>query len=227
MTPTEPGAGERLDELDRPRIRYAGFDGSPTRFRRVDKKSPWTEALVDALRTRWAGGDSASQIAAFLGQPFTRSSVLGKAHRLNLPGRVPSVVLARLQAKQRRRKSPVTVPKAGRMKAWIKGTAPPEYRFKDVPLPPPTGLKGKHWDALPGTSPVALVDLVHGMCKWPIGLDRPYRFCGADSGDEVYCKTHTKVARSGATSTFSPHITGTGTNGEDGLAKRAEPAVTV
>lgn len=51
-------------------------------------------------------------------------------------------------------------------------------------------LRSKAWRALPGTSPVPLVDLERGMCRWPIG-DKPVLFCGCATKDEAtYCPTH-------------------------------------
>lgn len=52
---------------------------------------------------------------------------------------------------------------------------------------------GGAWHSLPGTTPVALVDLDHGMCKWPIGEGRPYLFCGAAAAGP-YCPHHTDMS---------------------------------
>jgi GcrA cell cycle regulator len=46
----------------------------------------WTDERVDALKTLWAEGHSASQIAKKLGG-VTRNGVIGKVHRLGLSGR--------------------------------------------------------------------------------------------------------------------------------------------
>ncbi len=46
----------------------------------------WNDENEAELRRLWKTGKSASQIAAALGWP-TRSAVIGKAHRLKLPGR--------------------------------------------------------------------------------------------------------------------------------------------
>ncbi|MBP8939426.1 MAG: GcrA cell cycle regulator, partial [Agrobacterium sp.] len=47
----------------------------------------WTDERVEKLKKLWAEGLSASQIAAQLGG-VSRNAVIGKVHRLNLPGRV-------------------------------------------------------------------------------------------------------------------------------------------
>src|SRR4051812_31987684 len=46
----------------------------------------WTDERVERLTKLWAEGLSASQIAAQLGG-VSRNAVIGKVHRLNLPGR--------------------------------------------------------------------------------------------------------------------------------------------
>lgn len=56
-------------------------------------------------------------------------------------------------------------------------------------------LKGAAWKPLPGTEPVSMVDLEHDMCRWPIGVDRPYLFCGsATESGKSYCPTHGEMA---------------------------------
>ena len=49
----------------------------------------WTDERVERLKRLWAEGLSASQIAAQLGG-VSRNAVIGKVHRLNLPGRAKS-----------------------------------------------------------------------------------------------------------------------------------------
>lgn len=62
-------------------------------------------------------------------------------------------------------------------------------------------LRGPAWRRLPGSSPVALIDLEPGMCKWPIGEEAPYLFCG-EACEGVYCEHHQALSH------------GTGTKGE-------------
>lgn len=49
--------------------------------------TPWTDAHIETLRAMWASGEQCRAIADALGAPFTRNSVIGKAHRLGLAGR--------------------------------------------------------------------------------------------------------------------------------------------
>ena len=145
----------------------------------------WTPEAVEALRTRWAIGKTASQIAAVLGT--TKNAVISKVHRLKLPQhgqqgktvpkRRPSQGLATQVAKVRAQRSEqpqMASPDASGMKL----------------------LKGAAWAALPGSSPVPLIDLERGQCKWPIG-DVPMLFCGL-AADGTYCSVHARLSRSAA-----------------------------
>lgn len=48
--------------------------------------TPWPEDRVAALRSLWNQENSASQIAAILGDGVTRNAVIGKLDRLGLIG---------------------------------------------------------------------------------------------------------------------------------------------
>ena len=52
--------------------------------RRVDPVRGWTDQRVEQVRTMWAAGQSASQIAKALGGGLTRNAVIGKVHRLGM-----------------------------------------------------------------------------------------------------------------------------------------------
>ena len=47
----------------------------------------WTEEKITKLRQLWGKGNTASQIAGIIGD-VTRNAVIGKAHRLNLSGKI-------------------------------------------------------------------------------------------------------------------------------------------
>lgn len=49
----------------------------------------WTDDRTEKLKTLWNEGPSATEIGKKLG--CTRNAVIGKAHRLNLPERKPSI----------------------------------------------------------------------------------------------------------------------------------------
>ncbi len=70
----------------------------------------WTDERIGRLKTMWAGGSTASQIAEDLGG-VSRNAVIGKAHRLGLESR-PSPVKAS-EDKEKKAK-PAPAPKAVR-----------------------------------------------------------------------------------------------------------------
>lgn len=51
----------------------------------------WTSERTDTLTGMWARGFTAQEIADKIGPAVTRSSVLGKVHRLQLPSRAVEV----------------------------------------------------------------------------------------------------------------------------------------
>ena len=61
--------------------------------------SPWTDERVERLTELWNDGRTASQIGRAL--DVSRNAVIGKAHRLELPGR-PSPILRNGTAEARR-----------------------------------------------------------------------------------------------------------------------------
>lgn len=54
----------------------------------------WTEERVERLSFMWLAGQSASQIAAELGEGVSRNAVIGKVHRLGLSGRAAPAAAA-------------------------------------------------------------------------------------------------------------------------------------
>lgn len=139
----------------------------------------WTDERVEELKSLWAEGLSCSQIARRMGDGATRSAVIGKVHRLGLPGRSTPASFAR-------KKAPIvsTGPKLCPRKL-------PEERTP--PRPALTLEDGSH---------VTLLTLASGMCKYPIGnpQDDDFHFCGhAQRSGAVYCDEHCREA-------YTPHI---------------------
>jgi GcrA cell cycle regulator len=135
--------------------------------------SGWTDERVAMLRLLWTEGWSASQIASkFKGAAFTRSSIIGKAHRLKLaPRKARQPVRPRLQHAN-------GVPKP----------SPP--RPKPPPPPPPPGA--------PQMRQLTFFRLKPQHCRWPLGSwYEPARlFCAADKElGEIYCPFHQRLAR--------------------------------
>ena len=131
----------------------------------------WTEERIAQLRSLWAQGLSASQIGLRIAK--TRSAVLGKVHRLNLPPRPPPI----------------------RPRQATKAPAAPTR-----PKPPgrPTSTVARRPKTEPPPAPPEPPRQVAGDgCAWPIGEPRRpgFRFCGAArQPGRSYCAGHVRIA---------------------------------
>lgn len=78
----------------------------------------WNPEQVELLVELWSEGKSARAIAAELGSGFTRNSVIGKAHRLDLQhGEKPQKDAAR--PRKIPSKVPALVPLSGDVETWM------------------------------------------------------------------------------------------------------------
>ncbi|MGE7370674.1 GcrA family cell cycle regulator [Neorhizobium sp. NPDC001467] len=165
----------------------------------------WTDERVERLTKLWAEGLSASQIAAQLGG-VSRNAVIGKVHRLNLPGRAKaggaasaaprpakrvaasaprpqSNFAARPQARTAQRPAGATL---------VREEMEMEATTQDVAVYKPAGNI-----VVPINRKLALTELTERTCKWPMGdpLKDDFHFCGAESPDNSpYCKYHGRMA---------------------------------
>lgn len=139
----------------------------------------WSEDRIELLKTLWAEGWSASRIANRLGGT-TRSAVIGKVHRLQLPGRDPKVETRRT-IRAARNKSPWHRPKAPK----------PRRTFSTAPIP-----LAQDFDVARKN----LIDLENDECRWPVGDvgDETFGFCALKAVEgSSYCATHTIRASAG------------------------------
>ncbi len=146
----------------------------------------WTDERVEQLKTLWAEGLSASQIATRMGG-VTRNAVIGKVHRLGLSGRATP-------AKPQRGR----VNSAGLAAQVDSGTSPlggvkaPEKLRPIAPEPDfaePLILSSGDKTTVP--------TLKNNMCKWPIGdpSSEEFHFCGQSaSSGKSYCAYHAQLA---------------------------------
>ncbi len=136
----------------------------------------WTDERIERLKTMWAEGLSASQIARSLGE-VTRNAVIGKVHRLGLSGRVAPA--ARVE-----RPRPVSAPPPRPVAPRVA----PAMRAEPVQI--------ESYEPMPETA-VTVLDLSASVCKWPIGdpTDPAFRFCGRRAGTgSPYCEAHARLA---------------------------------
>jgi len=163
----------------------------------------WTDERVEKLKKLWAEGLSASQIAAQLGG-VSRNAVIGKVHRLNLPGRAkaggtqtaarpkrPATAAPRAATFQARAVTPRTI---ARPAAMAKDDMDTEFEVQAEQLPVPASGNNV---VVPMSRKLELTQLTERTCKWPIGdpLNDDFHFCGNESPDNSpYCTYHQRLA---------------------------------
>ncbi|MUZ75444.1 GcrA cell cycle regulator [Agrobacterium vitis] len=166
----------------------------------------WTDERVERLTKLWAEGLSASQIATQLGG-VSRNAVIGKVHRLCLPGRAKAGGPAVTPARTPKRPAPST-PRAPNFAARTPSSAPrPAARTTaatalndDLDMDVTENMAALpvlNTTILPASRRLSLTDLTERTCKWPVGdpMADEFHFCGCDSQDNSpYCKYHAKLA---------------------------------
>ena len=128
----------------------------------------WTDEKVAKLKELWGKGNTASQIAEILGG-VSRNAVIGKAHRLNLSGKIIAKKGSHKQIIDKSKNLNVRKARKGRFKSLII-----EKDFEPE-------------------NPKQLEELDDNTCKWPIGHpnEESFYFCGRSSlKDFSYCKLH-------------------------------------
>ena len=133
----------------------------------------WTDQQIAVLREAWDEGLSCAAIGRKLG--VSANSIVGKAHRINLPAR-PSPIYGGPRTGPRKPPPPVRTP--------AKKTLPPLPSLAVAPPPPPP--------------PTPRLTSSHGPpCCWPIGHPgtKAFRYCDDPSEPgKPYCLNHCKLA---------------------------------
>lgn len=161
----------------------------------------WTDERVEKLKKLWSEGLSASQIAAQLGG-VSRNAVIGKVHRLNLPGRAKAGGTATATRTPKRSaaapratnygsrvatRTVVTRQQGATMlKEEIEVDSVNEIQYR-----PAANV------VVPISRRLGLTELTERTCKWPVGdpLKDDFHFCGNDSPDtSPYCTYHQRMA---------------------------------
>ena len=130
----------------------------------------WTPEKVEKLKELWGKGSTANEIAQILGG-VTRNAVIGKAHRLNLSGKIQT------------KKSSSFVVNNNNDQNKISRKNLRRGKFKSL-------IIDKDFEP---ENPKQLEELDENSCKWPIGHpdENSFYFCGRSSlKDFSYCKLH-------------------------------------
>ena len=159
----------------------------------------WTEETIARLRVLWRDGIATAEIGRRMGT--SKNSVIGKAHRLDLPPR-PSPI---------RGKGTGSTPRLPTSARTRSPNQPPPHPVADSLPPerlpcPPAAVQGPPACADPPPPPPDLAKperpafprpVLRQPCCWPIGHPgRPgFRFCGADAMPrKPYCAEHAGTA---------------------------------
>lgn len=140
----------------------------------------WTDERVEQLKTLWAEGLSAAQIANKMGG-VTRNAVIGKVHRLGLSGRATPAKPQRGRSLIADKKEDATMRKA------------PAPEMKSV-IPEPEFIEPI---VLESGDRTTVATIKNNMCKWPVGdpAKDDFHFCGQSTlSGKSYCAYHAHMA---------------------------------
>ena len=178
----------------------------------------WNEAQVETLKSMWLDGGSASEIARALGNGATRSSVIGKVHRLHLPSHgarhpktakvgKPAVAAAKSEGKRGAAGTSRGLVTGARRARALGGLSFKINQARKDGLNIADGMAavlGRQ--RVPFDEPpeggvdvsrlLSLMQLNEHTCKWPIGdpIKPDFGFCGAHADAAPYCDHHRKRA---------------------------------
>lgn len=155
------------------------------------QRHQWPADKEDRLRVLWA--EKATARAIGLELKVSRSAVIGKAHRMELPAHAnpPRGRAAGAPSKPRQRPAGAPSNPVGMLDA---------FRAKANQRPPQPVLEAI--DMVPETSPDArsLMELTDNTCRWPLGPEPATQtFCGSEPFPGLpYCSRHACLA-------YKPH----------------------
>jgi GcrA cell cycle regulator len=160
----------------------------------------WTDERVEKLKRLWSEGLSASQIAAQLGG-VSRNAVIGKVHRLSLPGRAKAGgSVATSRATKRTTSAPRAPNYASRVVTRTVTRAVGATMLKEeveIETSEEMVFVPAHNVVVPISRRLSLTELTERTCKWPVGdpLKEGFHFCGCESPDSSpYCNYHARLA---------------------------------
>ena len=133
----------------------------------------WNAAAIAQLRALWDEGHSSAEIARRMGT--SKNAIVGKAHRLQLPGR-PSPIRQAGSGSRPHQPRRIAPPKLAALMPMAVSSAPPVVS----PVEPRTVFR-----------PVKA-----GPCRYPLWGDRErptHRYCDAPAGASGYCPQHHAV----------------------------------
>ena len=156
----------------------------------------WTDQTISTLRTLWSEGHSTAEIGRRMNT--TKNTIVGKAHRLNLPAR-PSPILSqpreRVELTACAKPPPAPPPPSPLPIAQVPvpPAAAPARPLQVAPVVPPSPVPVRTPVSLPARSSTPAASRPANTCQWPIGEPgKPnFRFCGnGPAPGKPYCPDH-------------------------------------
>ncbi|MCY4287649.1 MAG: GcrA cell cycle regulator [Aestuariivita sp.] len=177
------------------------------------RRTVWTKERVSILQKLWFEGLKPADIAIKLGD-VTRSAVIGKARRLNLPNRTASPPASKSkkgasQPPATNKKPDLKTEPAIPINSSRKPSKNPRANRQQIisaerPLPPQPSANEISQEALARVHEVernarklSLLELTSRTCKWPVGdpATKDFWFCGLPvQPGKPYCEAHVEVA---------------------------------
>ncbi|WP_093234154.1 GcrA family cell cycle regulator [Sinorhizobium sp. NFACC03] len=160
-----------------------------------ETKNTWSDDRIERLTQLWSEGLSASQIAHELGG-VTRNAVIGKVHRLGLPGRAKTSIKS--VRKEARAVDQAPAPARPRtIRASVVGNTALVIAAGEIVEQPLLASTPEPSHVIPITGRLTLMELGPSTCRWPMGDPRSadFRFCGARIAPGTnYCSAHACLA---------------------------------
>lgn len=170
----------------------------------------WDEASFQKVKALHERGLSSAKIAVIMGEGLSRNSIISIMHRRGLRSTKPKPIPKPKPAPRPPRAKVAAKTKGARtgmsraQMAARKGlTVPGAVDFEPIEADTSPLARDIFIKPLPGSVPVPLIELQHGLCKWSVSGDsRPFLFCalpvapprlvGGYSIDRVYCPEHAR-----------------------------------
>jgi GcrA cell cycle regulator len=150
----------------------------------MSRPAQWPEADDARLRSLWDEGHSTSEIGRRMQR--SKNSIVGRAHRLDLPSRPSPIVRdGRLARPKRAQSIQLVVPSVALVAPLVQRSAPRIVASKPIIRPPAP------------RRPVTIPTTYRSEpCCWPIGDPGTpgFRFCDEPSVKRAYCAAHAEIA---------------------------------
>ena len=162
----------------------------------------WPQDAIDTMIRLYLKGDSASQIAAALGNGLTRNAVIGKLNRLRNKGLRPELSGHTISVKKARGQQFSRIAAAKMMTAHRPQPKPAKvilFKAPTMPKPPAPSPAAAHEPT--GTHAAILANLRPRGCKWivedfQVGQADTALMCGeAQANESQYCEHHRKIGK--------------------------------